>query len=165
MLLFLDCEWADVLEAELVSLALVGEDESRVFYAEREVLPMPAPPFVQKVVYPLLDRGTAAMSNLAFTEALREFFDGTPDPLVIADYSLDFELLRWALSGTGVPVQERNSSTESPKYKELLASSPALLASIEAKFSAVPSLAARRHHALVDAQVLRQAWLSLERGG
>lgn len=163
MLLFLDCEWADVIEAELVSLALVGDDASCVFYAEREVLPMPAPLFVQQVVYPLLDRGVAAKSDLAFTQALREFFDGIPDPLVIADYRLDFELLRWALSGIGLPVQEQNSSTASPKYEELLASSPAQLASIEARFATVPSLAARRHHALVDAQVLRQAWLSLER--
>ncbi len=38
MRLFLDCEWADLLETELVSIALVGEDGSSFFYAECEQL-------------------------------------------------------------------------------------------------------------------------------
>lgn len=54
--LFLDCEWADILASELVSIALVPLDGGRVFYAEREVLPEPTP-WVAAVVYPLLTRG------------------------------------------------------------------------------------------------------------
>jgi hypothetical protein len=49
---------------ELVSLALVSEDGEQVFYAERSPLPAEPTQFVQQVVYPLLEGGTAALPDL-----------------------------------------------------------------------------------------------------
>ena len=61
--LFLNCEWADTLASELVSLALVPADPALPeFYAERLVQPENSTLFVAAAVYPLLDRGRAAMS-------------------------------------------------------------------------------------------------------
>lgn len=102
MLLFLDCEWADVAEAELVSIALVSEDGSHFFYAECEQLPAPAPVFVQQSVYPLFERCVAAMSGLALARSLRDFVGAVSNPIVVADYPLDFELFRSALYGAGL---------------------------------------------------------------
>lgn len=161
MLLFLDCEWADMLEPELVSLAIIGEDSAYTFYAERERLPASAPLFVQEVVYPLLDRGTAVMSDLGMTHALRDFFRAVPNPIVVADYPLDFELLRSAVEGLGLLAIERAVLGPAPTYEMLLASDPELHASIEARFDADPEMVIRRHHASVDAQVLRDAWIAL----
>ena len=74
MWLFLDCEWADLAASELVSLALVPEDPARPeFYAERATLPADPTPFVKSVVYPLLNRGRAAMDDLAIATALRRY--------------------------------------------------------------------------------------------
>ncbi len=161
MLLFLDCEWADVVEAELVSIALVSEDGSRFFYAESERLPAPAPLFVQQSVYPLLERGASAMSGLALVRALRDFVGATSNPLVIADYPLDFELFRSALYGTALLASERMNLGPVPAFEIKLVTGYSLQAAIEARFSADPVMAARRHHALVDARALRAAWLSL----
>ena len=71
--LYLDCEWADVLASELVSIALVSADGLHTFYAERDPLPANPVPWVRSVVYPLLERGEAAMDDMALTRRLREF--------------------------------------------------------------------------------------------
>ncbi len=55
--LFLDCEWADVLASDLVSLALVSLDLQHAFYAERDPLPVDPTLWVKTVVHPLFDRG------------------------------------------------------------------------------------------------------------
>src|SRR3546814_11304467 len=59
--LFLDCEWADNLGSELVSIALISEDGAQRFYAEVNPLPKQPTDFVRYVVYPLLDHGYWAM--------------------------------------------------------------------------------------------------------
>lgn len=48
-----------------------------------------------------------------------------------------------------------------PNFEMELATGYSLQAAIEAQFSSDPLMAAQRHHALVDARVLRFAWLSL----
>ncbi|MEB2185133.1 hypothetical protein VDS18_04325 [Xanthomonas campestris pv. campestris] len=161
MRLFLDCEWADVHEAELVSIALISEDGARFFYAECEQLPAPAPLFVQKTVYPLLERGVRAMSALALTRALRDFVGAASNPNVVADYPLDFELFRSAFYGTALLASERMNLDPVPAFEMELAAGHSLQTAIEAQFSSDPLMAARRHHALVDARVLRLAWMSL----
>ena len=64
--LFLDCEWADPLASELVSIALVGTAADQAFYAEREPLPDDPTPWVRTAVYPLLQRGEAAPTSPHF---------------------------------------------------------------------------------------------------
>lgn len=96
--LFLDTEWADVLGAELVSLALVSADGRHRFYAERNPLPANPTDFVKVAVYPLLDRDDTALSDAAFTTELRRFLCAIDAPCVLFDYFNDRALLWHALA-------------------------------------------------------------------
>ena len=81
--LFLDCEWADTLASELLSLALVPADPALPeFYAERLILPENPTPFVASTVYPLLDRGRAAFSDLAIANSLGRCLASLRDPII-----------------------------------------------------------------------------------
>lgn len=159
--LFLDTEWADVLGSELVSLALVSADGGYRFYAERDPLPSNPTDFVRVAVYPLLERGGAALSDCAFTTGLRRFLWGTERPCVLFDYPNDGALLRYALAGFDLPDDQALSCgpVPSPVMAEMLRGR--LIAMLlEDWFQAHPAASARRHHAGVDAEALRQAWLA-----
>lgn len=101
--LFLDCEWADVLASELVSLALVSLGLRHVFYAERDPLPADPTPWVATVVYPLLDRGQAAVSDVSMTRSLREFLAGVERPRICYDFGADRDLCQHVIDGLGLP--------------------------------------------------------------
>ena len=151
--LFLDCEWADTLASELVSLALVPADPALPeFYAERLVLPENPTPFVAAAVYPLLDRGRAALSDLAIANALRRYLASFRDPIIMHDTGIDLMLLAEALS-------HPDSTPPLPRLRPNLIGVPGYLQRIEQLFSASTELRRRRHHALVDARVAWDAFL------
>lgn len=159
--LFLDTEWADVLGAELVSMALVSADGGHRFYAERDPLPGLPTDFVRVAVYPLLERSDAALSDAAFTTELRRFLCGIEAPYVLFDYHNDAALLRYALAGFDLPGDEASACgpIPSPVMTEMVRDG--LIAMLlEDWFQAHPEASARRHHAGVDAEALRQAWLA-----
>lgn len=152
--LFLDCEWADVLPSELVSLALISADGHSVFYRERNPLPAEPTPWVSSVVYPLLDRGEYAVPDAIFTRVLREFLAGTPTPCIWYDFGADRSLCQYAIDGFEVPFPEGPTVPEitwKPCNNKQ--------AEIERWWSSNPRALARRHHALMDAQALRSAVL------
>jgi len=154
--LFLDCEWADVLASELVSIALVSADGRHVFYAERDPLPSNPLPWVWTVVYPLLDRGDAALPDTAMTKALREFLTGVDAPRICYDFGADRGLCEYVLDGFEMP------EPEGPMPMDLqwqLCTN--LQGAIERWWTAHPEMLPRRHHALIDAQALRDAALSI----
>lgn len=159
--LFLDTEWADVLGAELVSLALVSADGTQHFYAERSPLPECPTDFVRSAVYPLLDRGSSALSDAAFTTELRRFLCGIDAPYVLFDYHNDGALLRYALAGFDMPDDQAFSCgpIPSPVMTEMLREG-LMTVLLEDWFQAHPEATARRHHAAVDAEALRHAWLA-----
>lgn len=157
--LFLDCEWADVLGSELVSLALVSLDGERRFYAERNPLPAQPTDFVRAVVYPLLDRGAFALPDAEFTTRLRRFLCGIPAPCVLFDYPNDGALLRYALAGFDLPALDADACGPMPVQVTIQLIRERLVAMLlEDWFQAHPDAAARRHHAMVDAEALCQAW-------
>lgn len=160
--IFLDTEWADVLGADLVSLALVSADGRQRFYAERDPLPQGPTDFVRVTVYPLLERGSVALSDAAFTTELRRFLCGIDAPFVLFDYRNDGALLRYALAGFNLADAEALSCgpTPSPVMTELIRDLP-MTRLLEAWFRGHPDAAARRHHAGVDAEALRQSWLAV----
>lgn len=155
--LFLDTEWADLAGDELVSLALISADGRLRFYAEREPLPPEPTRFVEESVYPLLERGPVALPDAAFTEALRSFVGSVPDPLVVFDYAHDGTMLEMALRGFDRALS--GEECDGAVAKELLRSELASMI-LEDWFLAHPEEAARRHHAMVDANALRIAWLA-----
>lgn len=157
---FLDTEWADPIGSDLVSLALVSEDGVYRFYAERDRLPTMPTDFVLHVVYPLLERGPAAMSDQAMTTALRAFLGAPAEPIVLADYPNDLSLLRYVLDGFELSDSEAAACGPIPQDVSGGVLEHGIISMlIEDYFAAHPDAAKRRHHALVDAQALRHAWL------
>lgn len=158
--LFLDTEWADPTGSELVSLALVSEDGIHRFYAERDPLPDMATDFVRSVVYPLLERGQWRMPDQAMTTGLRAFLAAVADPIVVADYPNDLALLQYVVAGFDLPDDQAAACGPIPKpvmTRMLKEGATGML--IEDYFAGHPDAAARRHHALIDAEALRMAWL------
>lgn len=150
--LFLDSEWANDALRELVSLALISEDGEHIFYAERDPLPGTPSSFVSKAVYPLLERGSAAMKDDVMTGALRAFLMPLGPSEIFADAPLDFSMLNRVWMGAD------RSYPEAP-FRTRLAREGNLMPSVERYFELHPDQLARRHHALVDAMALRSAWI------
>lgn len=154
--LFLDTEWADANGQQLVSLALLSEDRAHRFYAEVDPLPANPTLFVRTVVYPLLQRGDAALGPAQFTGRLRAFFAALPAPRsVVFDCINDAALLRFALAGFGLPDVGLGATVE---IEEVLLSQFAIADGIETYFEWHASARQRRHHAGVDAEALRRAF-------
>ena len=160
MNLFLDTEWADPEGQQLVSLALISEDGEHVFYAERDPLPATPTGFVRDVVYPLLDRGRHAMDDRLFTTRLRQFFCGVDHPCVIVDHSGDTVLLQHALAGFN--LADATSCGPIPRVETRnIAQDGTIRMLIEDWFDSHSDAKAFRHHAKVDAEALRMAYLAL----
>ena len=159
MLFFLDTEWADQHERRLVSLALVGEDQNLVFYAERGLLSKAPTPFVRNVVYPLLQRGDVAHTNAIFGMRLREFINAAltvtaETPCIAYDYIADrlfFESAYWGFTRMPrcayIPVDYYDLASRHPEY----------LQEYERYFRSHDEAATHRHNALVDARAARYA--------
>lgn len=152
--LFLDCEWADVLASQLVSIGLVSSDLRHVFYAERDPLPFEPMPFVRVAVYPLLERGKAAMSDTLLTRRLRTFLAAIPSPLIGYDSPHDHALCQFVLDGMDEPEPE-GPTLSSLRWRHL-----ELDMARERWWRDHPEHQPQRHHARVDALALRGAWLS-----
>ena len=165
VLLFLDTEFATPQAPEIVSLALISEDGRFEFYAERDPLPEEPSDFVREHVYPLLERGAHALPDHDFCKALRSFIaqvgaasdDGKVT--IAYDYHCDISLLDFALSGFGEHVNE--PALPSLTTLDLESLGEAFSATVKARFESSPSVLKRRHHALGDAQVNRDAYAAL----
>lgn len=153
---FLDTEWADAAGSELVSIALISDDGRHRLYAESAQLPETPTKFVAEIVYPLLERGCSAMDERALSDALGAFFDSVGPVYVLADYPNDFRLLRSALAGGGSDAKLPSTVVTTVMDKE-----GSTAEWVETWFRERPALAARRHHAMIDAQALRMAWLKV----
>ncbi|HEY5809535.1 MAG TPA: hypothetical protein VIT67_16290 [Povalibacter sp.] len=164
MMLFIDTEWADTLANDLVSLALVSDCGRLEFYAERDPLPASATDFVRSVVYPRLDRGERALPDPQFTLQLHEFIGAAqqaarPERLTIAyDHRNDLDLLGIALEAFDAPETPPRPAFQLQDLSQL---GRAYAQQIEAVFASDLTLRSRRHHALVDARVNRDAYLQL----
>lgn len=155
--LFLDTEWADSNGNDLVSLALISDDGEHTFYAERKVLSDSPTTFVKEVVYPLLDRGPAALTDEALSGQLRAFLGRLPDSFVLFDHENDGRLLILALSAPAADSSHELSAIKSRMTKVIREG--AFSEYFEEYFATNHWARMHRHHALVDARALRAAWL------
>jgi hypothetical protein len=156
-LLFLDTEWADVLASELVSIALVSDDGNHTFYGERDPLPAEPGPWVVTVVYPLLERGAAAMPDVLLTKSLRTFLASIPAPVIVYDSPHDRALCQYVLDGMNEPEPEGLAPSIAWLHFDLDAAR-------ERWWRDHSEHQPRRHHAAMDALALRGAWL-IQQGG
>lgn len=99
MLIFLDTEYTSPATRDLISIGLVSEDGTRVFYGERsDFNESVCNSFVRREVLPLLGRERLALVELR--EALRVWFRNLPRRVEIAcDSSIDWDLLHVVFEG------------------------------------------------------------------
>ena len=153
--LFLDCEWADITAKELVSIGIASIDGTRTFYAELDPLPADPTPWVRAVVYPILERGEAAMTLATMAFRLRAFLATFERPLICYDYMVDRDLCEHVLRSQS----EDHDQTGAVGLEWQLLSDVG--PSLGRWWAEHPNETARRHHALADAFALRAAYLSL----
>lgn len=160
--LFLDCEWADTQGSDLVSIGLVADDGQHSFYSEVSPLPPNPTDFVSKVVYPLLEHGVHSRARVTLADELRTFLTQIPDPFVLYDCAKDGQLFRNALAGFGLPESELKQLPQAPAVvTTLIAERDAVRRQIDQYFIEHPEKAGMKHHALIDAEALRWAFLRL----
>ncbi|KVM70376.1 hypothetical protein WJ60_09190 [Burkholderia ubonensis] len=100
---FLDTEFTDFIDCQLISLAVVGED-GREFYAECSDFEQSAcSEFVRAAVLPQLGQFPGrSMSATQLRDKLRTWLLGVPTkpkPILCVDYQGDFDLLYDLLDG------------------------------------------------------------------
>ena len=153
--LFLDCEWADVMAKDLVSIGIASMDGEQTFYAEVDPLPVDPTPWVRAVVYQLLQRDESAMTIPVMSLHLRTFFATFEKPLICYDYIADRQLCERLLHEQS--VRSDLIHQKRPEWQLLDDVGPAL----KRWWVQHPEVRSKRHHALVDAFALRAAYLSL----
>lgn len=152
MLVFLDTEFTDFAQPELISigLATIGAPD---FYAERSDYPIDrCSPFVVKEVLPLLGRTPESVcSALELSRRLNAWFDALPEQAhVLYDFEADWKLLNAAFVGE---LPNRVGKHELVDRKIFRHSAY--------KLGEVLTYTAERppHHALADAQALLEGYL------
>lgn len=158
MLVFVDTEFTDFVQIELISVALVADD-GREFYAERtDFCRADCNDFVRAAVLPMLGRiAGAACTRAELTARLRAWFEALPEPATLVfDYFADWELLADAFLGdfnqppanVGDKLMLGNEIVEDPIYQN------ALDISFAREWP--------RHHSLADAKAMMagyRAWV------
>jgi len=164
MLVFVDAEFTDFIQIELISLALVGED-GREFYAERnDYRRDDCSDFVRAAVVPMLGRvAGAACTRTELTGRLRAWFEKLPEPATLVyDYSTDRDLLVDAFLGDEFDAPPANVGNSLLLGE--VEGDPVYQAALDRAYVA----GWPRHHALADARAMRagyRAWEDARRDG
>ncbi len=105
MKLFLDCEFTDFLDIELISIAMVSEDGQHEFYAERnDFAHAKCSDFVRAAVEPLLGQHPEAICDREeLCRRLWAWFATLPREVQIAADSTHDRDLLWDAFGEGLP--------------------------------------------------------------
>lgn len=157
MLLFLDCEFTDFLDIDLISIGLVSDD-GREFYAERTDYRREAcSEFVYEAVLPLLGKDPAASCTREELKIrLWAFFATLPGEVRLAtDSRHDLDLLADTL-GEGLPPNPVNSVLD--LWEQL--GHPTFESTVSS-YHAQPGQP--WHHALHDARANRAGWKAWRR--
>ena len=152
MLIFLDTEFTDFAQPELISIGLAATGVTD-FYAERDDYPRErCTPFVVNEVIPLLGRVPNAVCNACeLTSRLRTWFDLLPESaIVLYDFETDWNLLSNAFGGELPSKVETHQLIDQKIFRH----SAYKLGEILTYTGAWPP-----HHALADARAFREGYL------
>jgi hypothetical protein len=156
LIVFLDCEYTDPVDIDLISIALVSED-GQEFYAERSDYRREAcSEFVHAAVLPLLDApADHVLTREQLAVQLSAWLTALPcDVAICADDRTDYELLHDAVDGNlpaHVTVLDGETWT--------LAMS-ATFGEAVARYHAQPGCP--WHHALHDARAFLAGWKAMQ---
>lgn len=159
MILFLDTEFTDFIQCELISIGLVSECGRHAFYAERTDFDMRlCNEFVKAAVLPQLGKPLDLPGGRLDAESLKaalvrwlervHALDSGSIVLVLYDYQTDFDLLADALDG------------ELPSWLE-----GHNVSGYIGWVGAGASGGINSHHALQDARALRKDWQATNKQG
>lgn len=157
MLVFVDTEFTDFIQIDLISIGLVAED-GHEFYAERnDYRREDCNDFVVSGVLPLLQRvPNAQCSAEQLTFRLREWFESLGETVTLVfDYFADWELLADALLGDVYQLPPTNVGEKWLLPQEIV-SDPIFQRALMVTYSSdLPP-----HHALADARALCAGYLA-----
>jgi hypothetical protein len=155
MLIFLDTEFTDFIDCELVSIGMVSEDGQHEFYAERtDYTDSWCNNFVREGVLPLLGRFPgAACTRDELTKRVWEWFATLPRHVQIAADSTHDRDLLWDAFGEGLPqnldrkVFDLRSLIDTTVFNDAVC-----------RYHDQPNQP--WHHALHDARAHRAGWMA-----
>jgi hypothetical protein len=104
MLVFIDTEFTNFTDMEMISIGLVSADKSKEFYMENANYNRHAcSPFVKEIVIPLLTVNLDVMqAKFKIEDALREWIESFNEPVeIVIDYLGDWEILIDLFGGLG----------------------------------------------------------------
>jgi hypothetical protein len=164
--LFVDTEFTDFKNTELISIGIVSEDGDHQFYREVQHIADFRSDFVNQVVIPLTDRNFISPDIVALD--LKEWIDALPYPDVtfIVDYVGDYTLMD-QLFKKQRPQKKMYAQMLTQGFLHMLHSRGIHTQDGLGKgFAALTNETAnyflqdpRQHHALVDAKANRHGWL------
>ncbi|MHB1249493.1 MAG: hypothetical protein ACYCZL_08890 [Polaromonas sp.] len=154
MLIFIDTEFTDFIDCELISIGMVSEDGQHMFYAEVQDFDCAkCNPYVQSGIWPLLGKiPDAIMKRAELPPGLHTWFTGLPRSVTIAcDSYTDWELL--------VDVFDGDLTAQiTGRYDLRALINTAVFNQAVCQYHAQPGQP--WHHALHDAQAQRAGWLA-----
>jgi hypothetical protein len=155
VLIFLDCEFTDFIQCDLISIGMVSEDGRYLFYAERSDFEQGwCNPTVRANILPLLD-GSNVVTRDELAAQLRAWFATLSRQVVIGcDHRTDWDLLLDALDGELPP-----NVTSQWRDLRYLNDNPAFNNAVN-RFHSLPNQP--WHHALRDAEAHRAGWVSVQ---
>ena len=155
MLLFLDTEFTDFIDCELISIGMVSEDGQHVFYAERNDYRREwASDFVRMAVVPYLGYQPEALCTRDELKVrLWAWFATLPRRVQIACDSMHDRDLLWDALDEGLPPNLDQKRFELASLIDTLAFHEAVC-----KYHEHPGCP--WHHALHDAHAHRAGWLA-----
>lgn len=171
--LFIDTEFTDFKNTELISVALVSEDGEHQFYRENTSHePNFRSEFVNKVVMPLLEGGEYAKTYPWVAEDLIDWFDSLPysEVTIVCDYIGDWALFEKLLNVARprkpkIKIQPMmldyafNEMLTFRGFKDTPELRSAAMEKMAFSQSEYYKQDDRIHHALVDAKSNRHGWL------
>lgn len=156
---FLDCEFTDFIQIDLISIALVSED-GREFYAVRsDFLEQDCSDFVRAAVLPLLESDPSIrMSRETLSQRLHDWLASLPDFMIACDSNHDRDLFADALNYQ--PVAKFRGWINLNALPEDM---EAVFHREAARYHDIPG--SPWHHALHDARAHRAGWMGAKSAG
>lgn len=155
MILFLDAEFTDFIDCELIAIGMVSEDGQHGFYAERtDYTNAWCNHFVREAVLPHLGKVSgAACTRDELTRRLWAWFATLPRHVQIASDSTHDRDLLWDAFGEGLPVNLGKSVYDLRPLIDTTVFNDAVCRYHD-------QLNQPWHHALHDARAHRVGWLA-----
>lgn len=156
MLTFIDTEFTDFINTEMLSIGMVTSDMRHEFYAERTDYSLKmCSDFVKEEILPLFDKSGFVGTKEEIGFKVVDWIISLPysEVVMVIDYHTDWEILGDLLPL--VPMKLKRS----PVYVQSLTDFATRVA-VKGFEEYYDNIDKRRHHALVDAKANRHGWLA-----